>query len=179
LIQRHVQFQNVDTRLAQNAELPALGVGRHKCPQRVALIPRAAATRGTCASAEAGLISGWRPLPEAVNRSAGRGPVALYLKPMATVTEIGSLIARRPDIRGGRPCVAATGVSVRRIAQWHNMGLIPEEIVETFGGHLSLAQVHAALAYYYANQAGIDADLEAEDRETEALEREHQRSPRP
>jgi uncharacterized protein (DUF433 family) len=28
------------------------------------------------------------------------------------------------------------------------MGQIPEEIVETFGGDLSLAQVHAALAYY-------------------------------
>jgi uncharacterized protein (DUF433 family) len=96
---------------------------------------------------------------------------------MANVTDIGSLISRRPEIRGGRPCIAGTGVSVRRIAQWHNMGQIPEEIVETFGGHLSLAQVHAALAYYYANQAEIDADLEAEDRETEALERQYQRSP--
>jgi uncharacterized protein (DUF433 family) len=95
---------------------------------------------------------------------------------MATVTEIGSLISRRPEIRGGRSCVAGTGVSVRRIAQWHKMGLIPEEIVHKFG-HLSLAQVHAALTYYYANQAEIDADLEAEDRETEALEREYQRSP--
>jgi uncharacterized protein (DUF433 family) len=66
---------------------------------------------------------------------------------------------------------------VRRIARWHNLGLIPEEIVQTFGGHLSLAQVHAALAWYYANQPDIDADLEAEDRETEALEREYQRSP--
>ena len=101
----------------------------------------------------------------------------VILEPMATVIEIGSLISRRPDIRGGRPCVAGTGVSVRRIAQWHNMGQIPEEIVETFGGHLSLAQVHAALVYYYANQAGIDAELEAEDRETEGLEREHRRSP--
>jgi uncharacterized protein (DUF433 family) len=91
---------------------------------------------------------------------------------MATVTEIGSLISRRAEIRGGRPCIAGTGVSVRRIAQWHNMG-------QTFGGHLSLAQVHAALAYYYANQAEIDADLEAEDRATEALEREHRRPPRP
>lgn len=97
---------------------------------------------------------------------------------MATVIEIGSLISRRPDIRGGRPCIAGTGVSVRRIAQWHNMGQIPEEIVETFGGHLTLAQVHAALAYYYSNQAEIDADLEAEDRQTEALELEYRRSPR-
>ncbi len=55
------------------------------------------------------------------------------------------------------------------------MGQIPEEIVQTFGGHLSLVQVHAALAYYYANQAEIDRDLEADDRETEAFERQHQR----
>jgi uncharacterized protein (DUF433 family) len=93
---------------------------------------------------------------------------------MATVTEIGSLISRRPDIRGGCPCIAGTGVSVRRIAQWHNMGLIPEEIVRKFG-HLSLAQVHAALAYYHANQADIDADLEAEAEATEDLERQHRR----
>src|SRR5258708_25730178 len=93
---------------------------------------------------------------------------------MATVIEIGSLISRRPDIRGGRPCIAGTGVSVRRIAQWHNMGLIPEEIARKFG-HLSLAQVHAALAYYHANQADIDADLEAEARATEALQQRRRR----
>jgi uncharacterized protein (DUF433 family) len=94
------------------------------------------------------------------------------LKTMAAVTEIGSLISRHPDIRGGRPCIAATGVSVCWIAQWHNLGLIPEEIVRKFG-HLSLAQVHAALAYYHANQAEIDADLEAEAREIAALEQQH------
>lgn len=93
---------------------------------------------------------------------------------MATVTKIGSLISRSPDIRGGRPCIAGTGVSVRRIAQWHNMGLIPEEIVRKLG-HLSLAQVHAALAYYHANQTEIDADLEAEAQETEVLEQQHRR----
>lgn len=96
------------------------------------------------------------------------------LKSMASVTEIGSLISRRPDIRGGRPCIAGTGVSVRRIAQWHNMGLIPEEIARKIG-HLTLAQVHAALAYYHANRAEIDADLEAEAQETEELEEQHRR----
>ena len=93
---------------------------------------------------------------------------------MATVTEIGSLISRRPEIRGGRPCIAGTGISVRRIAEWHNMGLIPEEIARKFG-HLSLAQVHAALAYYHANRGEIDQDLESEARETEALEKLHGR----
>ncbi|MCC6362297.1 MAG: DUF433 domain-containing protein [Bryobacterales bacterium] len=93
---------------------------------------------------------------------------------MATVTEIGSLISRHPEIRDGRPCIAGTGVSVRRIAVLHNMGEAPEEIASNFG-HLSLAQVHAALACYYANMAGIDADLEAEEREYDTLARQHPR----
>lgn len=93
---------------------------------------------------------------------------------MATVTEIGSLISRRTEIRGGRPCIAGTGVSVRRIAVLHNTGEAPEEIACNFG-HLSLAQVHAALAHYYANKAEIDADLEAEEREYDVLARQHQR----
>jgi uncharacterized protein (DUF433 family) len=98
---------------------------------------------------------------------------------METVTEIdiGSLICRSPDIRGGRPCIAGTGVSVRRIAVWHNMGLIPEEIVRK-SGHLSLAQVHAAIAYYFANRAAVDRDLEAEEREAEALEKQYGRADR-
>jgi uncharacterized protein (DUF433 family) len=93
---------------------------------------------------------------------------------MATVTEIGSLISRHPGIRGGRPCIAGTGVSVRRIAVLHNTGEAPEEIASNFG-HLSLAQVHAALAYYYANKAEIDADLETEEREYDALASQHRR----
>jgi uncharacterized protein (DUF433 family) len=54
------------------------------------------------------------------------------------------------------------------------MGLIPEDILRKVG-HLSLAQVHAALAYYHANQTEIDADLEAEMRGAEALEQQHRR----
>jgi uncharacterized protein (DUF433 family) len=54
------------------------------------------------------------------------------------------------------------------------MGLIPEEILRKIG-HLSLAQVHAALAYYHANQAGIDADIEDEAREADLLEQQFRR----
>ncbi len=54
------------------------------------------------------------------------------------------------------------------------MGLIPEEIARKCG-HLSLAQVHAALAYYHASQAEIGADFEAETRQTESLERQYKR----
>ena len=93
---------------------------------------------------------------------------------MATVTEIGSLISQRPEIGRGRPCIAGTGVSVRRIAVLHNAGEMPEEIARNLGC-LSLAQVHAALAYYYANKTEIDADLEAEEREYDTLAQQYRR----
>jgi uncharacterized protein (DUF433 family) len=54
------------------------------------------------------------------------------------------------------------------------MGQTPEEIAGNFG-RLSLAQVHAALAHYYANKAEIDADLQAEERAYEALAEQYRR----
>lgn len=90
---------------------------------------------------------------------------------MTAAVEIGSLIERHPEIRGGRPCLAGTGVSVHRVVQWYRQGLIPEEIADRIG-HLSLAQVHAALAYYHANQTEIDAEIAADQAEADTLERE-------
>jgi uncharacterized protein (DUF433 family) len=94
---------------------------------------------------------------------------------MATEIEIGALIWRKPGLRGGRPCIAGTGVSVRRIAILRSMGETPEEIVESYAGHLSLAQVHAALAYYYANQAEVDADIAAENAFYDAMAEQSRR----
>jgi uncharacterized protein (DUF433 family) len=91
---------------------------------------------------------------------------------MTTTTDIGSMIVRSEDVRGGRPRVAGTGVTVRRIVGWYKLGLTPEEIVDRVG-HLSLAHVHAALAYYHANQEEIESDMAAEDAEARALEQEH------
>ncbi len=93
---------------------------------------------------------------------------------MATVTDIGSLIVRSDDIRGGRPRVAGTGVTVRRIVGWYKQGLSPEEI-STEVPHLSLAQVYAALTYYHANRDEIEADIAAEDAEAQKLETQHAR----
>jgi uncharacterized protein (DUF433 family) len=95
---------------------------------------------------------------------------------MTTITfvDIGTLITHTPDVRGGRPRVAGTGVTVRRIVGWYKLGLSPEEIASRIG-HLTLAQVHAALAYYHANQDEIEADIAAEEAEGDRLEREHYR----
>ena len=96
----------------------------------------------------------------------------------AGAVDIGSLITRTTGICGGRPRIAGTGVSVRRIVVWHKLGLAPEEIADRIG-HLSLAQVHAALAYYHANREAIEADLATEEAEADRLEREHTAGSRP
>ena len=94
---------------------------------------------------------------------------------MATLTDIGTLIAQSPGICGGRPRIAGTGVSIRRIAGWYKLGLTPEEIATQIP-HLTLAQVHAALAYYHANRDEMEAEMAAEEAEADRLEREHRES---
>ena len=91
---------------------------------------------------------------------------------MATAVDIGTLIVRTPEIRGGRPRIAGTGVTVMRIVGWYKLGLSAEEIVSQIP-HLTLAQVYAALAYYHANKEEIEQDLAAEEEEAERLERLH------
>ena len=81
---------------------------------------------------------------------------------MTSPVEIGTLLDRDPAIRAGRPKIVGTGVTVMRVAGWYKMGLTPEEIATQYG-HLSLAQVHAALAYYHANPGEIEADLADEE----------------
>ncbi len=81
---------------------------------------------------------------------------------MTDTIDIGALIDHVPDIHSNRPKIAGTGVTVRRIAGWYTLGYTPEEIVRKIP-HLSLAQVHAALAYYHANRAEIEHDIASED----------------
>jgi uncharacterized protein (DUF433 family) len=70
---------------------------------------------------------------------------------------------RDPKIRGGRPKIAGTGITVSRIAVWYKLGMTPEEIAMEYP-HLTLAQVHAALAYYHVNRDEVEADIaEAEE----------------
>ncbi|MCI0746717.1 MAG: DUF433 domain-containing protein [Verrucomicrobia subdivision 3 bacterium] len=85
--------------------------------------------------------------------------------------EIGSIIVRTPEVRDGKPHIAGTGISVHRLVRWYKQGYNPEQIADEYA-HLTLAQVYAALSYYHANQADIEAELAAEDSEIARLERE-------
>lgn len=77
-------------------------------------------------------------------------------------TDIGTLIVQSPGIHDSRPIIAGTGVTVRRIVIWYKLGATPEEITERIG-HISLAQVYAALAYYHVNRDAVEADIATEE----------------
>jgi len=88
---------------------------------------------------------------------------------MVKAADIGSLIVLSPDVRGGRARIAVTGVTVRRVVEWYKLAYSPEEIAHEIG-HVTLAQVFAALAYYHANREEIEADLANEKDVAERLE---------
>ncbi len=69
--------------------------------------------------------------------------------------ELDSLLTHTPEVRHDRVRIAGTGITVHRVAVLSNLGHSPEEIVRKYK-HLSLAGVHAALAYYHANRTEID-----------------------
>ena len=88
---------------------------------------------------------------------------------MTTAVEIGTLIVRTPGTCGGRPRIAGTRITVENIAIDSNAGMSPQQIIDE-RPHLTLAQIYAALTYYYANKKQIDAEIAAENAEWERLE---------
>jgi uncharacterized protein (DUF433 family) len=69
-----------------------------------------------------------------------------------------NLIVSNPQVRGGRPCIAGTGLRVSDVVLAHLFhDQTPDEIAAGYA--VSLASVHAALAYYYEHKDDIDADL--------------------
>jgi uncharacterized protein (DUF433 family) len=79
---------------------------------------------------------------------------------METMLSI-NLIASNPNVRSGRPVIAGTGIEVSAIAIMNTIhGQTPDQIAADY--RLTLAQVHAALAYYYDHKAEIDDRLAAD-----------------
>ncbi|MBI3971943.1 MAG: DUF433 domain-containing protein [Chloroflexi bacterium] len=89
---------------------------------------------------------------------------------MKATVDIGTLIAKRPDFKGGDAYIAGTGLRVKTIVAHYKLGYSAEEIADKYG-HINLAQVYAALAYYHANRDEIEASLAEDERAIEELER--------
>ena len=83
--------------------------------------------------------------------------------------EMDTMLARSPEVCGGRVRIDGTRVTVQQIAVWYRRGYTPKEIADQYS-HLTLAQVFAALTYYHANQEEIEKELAAEQAEAEWLE---------
>jgi uncharacterized protein (DUF433 family) len=67
-----------------------------------------------------------------------------------------------PDTAGGRPRIRGRRITVQDIAIWHErLGKTADEIASEYD--LTLADVHAALAYYFDHREDIDARM-VEDR---------------
>lgn len=63
------------------------------------------------------------------------------------------------DIRGGRPFVAGTTLRVSDLAAYHTLaGLSPDQLSAQF--ELNLADVYAALSYYFRHKAEIDGEIQ-------------------
>ena len=64
-----------------------------------------------------------------------------------------------PGIAGGKPRIAGHRITVQDIVVWHErMGMSADEICAAYD--LSLADVYAALAYYFDHRADIDQRIE-------------------
>ena len=94
------------------------------------------------------------------------------MEAITAFVDIGTLITRSADIHGGRPRISGSGVTVQRIAGWWKLGYDVEEISRKIP-HLSRAQVHAALAYYFANRDQIERLIENETEEYDRFSAEY------
>ena len=80
---------------------------------------------------------------------------------MGTIESI-NLIYRDPKVRGGRPCIAGTGLRVMDIVMEQRHGeRDPEKIAAVY--EIPVGEVHAALAYYHERKDEIDRDIQLDD----------------
>ena len=67
-------------------------------------------------------------------------------------------IETTPGICSGRPRIAGTRIRIANIVIWTENGMSPDEIVTSYP-HLTLADVHAALAFYHDHRDEIDQQM--------------------
>jgi uncharacterized protein (DUF433 family) len=88
-------------------------------------------------------------------------------------------IEMTPGTCGGKPRIAGTRIKVSLIATLSERNrMTPDEIVEAYP-HLTLAQIHAALAYYWAHRDEIEEEIRQEQQFVEDLERRLSETPPP
>jgi uncharacterized protein (DUF433 family) len=68
-------------------------------------------------------------------------------------------IVRRTQMHRGEPTIQGSSITVRTIVERTRLGDTPEQIIEAYPV-LTLAQVHAALGYYYDHPGEIEGYIQ-------------------
>ncbi len=68
-------------------------------------------------------------------------------------------IVKNPLICGGSPIISGTRITVRLIAQKVRSGDSAEDIIRNYP-HLTLAQIHDAISYYFDHKEEIEQDIQ-------------------
>lgn len=75
-----------------------------------------------------------------------------------TVAVLDKHIEINPAVAGGKPHIKGRRISVQNIVIWHErMGKSVDEIASDYD--LSLAEIYAALSYYFDHQAEVDTTI--------------------
>jgi uncharacterized protein (DUF433 family) len=88
-------------------------------------------------------------------------------------TMIASHIELNNQICGGKACIRGTRIRVQDIYVWHELqGLSPDQIVSDFP-QLTLADVHAGMAYFWDNREEIREQMENAEEFVEEMKLRH------
>ena len=90
-----------------------------------------------------------------------------------TTKTLNDHIVSTPEVLGGRPRIAGRRIGVHDIMSWHErMGRSADEIAADY--ELTLADVYAALAYYFDHREEVDARLREDEEFAESMRRQAQ-----
>ena len=80
-------------------------------------------------------------------------------------------IETTPGVSGGKPRIAGHRITVQNIVIWHErMGKSADEIATEYD--LTLADIYAALSYYFDHRDEVDRDIEESEEFGETLRRQ-------
>jgi uncharacterized protein (DUF433 family) len=99
-----------------------------------------------------------RPIMDDETLDTAEGSATPDTAPSKTIVLEAAHIVSTPGVLGGKPHIAGHRISVQDVAIWHErMGLSVDEIATDY--ELTLAEVYAALAYYFDHREEIDGRI--------------------
>ena len=89
-----------------------------------------------------------------------------------TIKTLDEHIEITPNVAGGKPRIAGRRITVQDVVVWHeSMGKSADEIADEHD--LAIADIYAALAYYFDHRDEIDETLRQRDSFVESLRQQN------